>query len=392
MISAQPAAKTTWFGVMPPDRFQHQELSAASAALVSMFFQAATEGGAVPVLNQVKGTRRLEEDAFLRVFKEACGLKLCGVEVCHGRMGGKNVEYHFASEDSYIQLYIDRSDNSVSFSTATRDTALLKAMERFEHDHVHNDDSGDGSVHVVTSGSDGMSVDRIGVAGKTLQPANYELDVLDQFAYVKDQVSSPYPDGRLTILSGPPGSGKTHLIRDIVTTPGAKFVILPAGMIESAGSPDLLPALARFQRADPKPLVLILEDGDHALVARGADNISAISALLNLGDGIIGSMMDVRVVLTTNARKLDMDQAALRSGRLCRHIKIGELSPSRAEGLLATLTCFPPGTFTKPTVLADVYAKARALGWRPQAEPEKVSRSQDHFDIDSIRDTSKARR
>ncbi len=49
--------------------------------------------------------------------------------------------------------------------------------------------------------------------------------------------------------------------------------------------------------------MLIVEDADECLVQRGSDNMSTIASVLNISDGILGSILDVRVLATTNAEK-----------------------------------------------------------------------------------------
>ena len=106
--------------------------------------------------------------------------------------------------------------------------------------------------------------------------------------------------------------------------------------------------------------MLIIEDADGSLVPRAADNISEISALLDLGDGLVGSTFDVRILATSNARRVDIDRAILRPGRLCRSIDVPALEASHANEVLTGLLGAAPHTaFSKPTTLAEVYAAAR---------------------------------
>jgi len=83
---------------------------------------------------------------------------------------------------------------------------------------------------------------------------------------------------------------------------------------------------------------MVIEDGDVCLVPRRNDNISAIAALLNLSDGILGSMIDIKMVISTNAEIKDLDQAILRPGRLCRDIHVGPLPFEQANKVYQRLT------------------------------------------------------
>ncbi len=63
-------------------------------------------------------------------------------------------------------------------------------------------------------------------------------------------------------------------------------------------SPEFLPLLLRVKDNHEKPIILIIEDGDACLAPRKSDNISAITSLLNLSDGILGSIIDIKMIIT----------------------------------------------------------------------------------------------
>ena len=85
------------------------------------------------------------------------------------------------------------------------------------------------------------------------------------------------------------------------------------------------------------PIALVLEDADRCLVTRGENNINSIQSLLNLGDGILGSLLDLRIIATTNAKKLEMEAAILRPGRLSKRLEVGALDLDTARGVFRRL-------------------------------------------------------
>jgi SpoVK/Ycf46/Vps4 family AAA+-type ATPase len=118
------------------------------------------------------------------------------------------------------------------------------------------------------------------------------------------------------------------------------------------------------------PICFIVEDGDDILVPRAADNMSAITALLNFGDGIIGALLDVKVIVTTNAKSVEMDSAILRRGRLSARVEVGPLSPDKATEVFRRLNGEDAPEITNKMILAEVYGVARDAGWVP-AETER---------------------
>jgi ATP-dependent 26S proteasome regulatory subunit len=59
--------------------------------------------------------------------------------------------------------------------------------------------------------------------------------------------------------------------------------------------------------------------------------MSTITSLLNLSDGILGSIIDIKMIISTNADIGEMDQAILRPGRLCKNIHVGALPYEQAN-------------------------------------------------------------
>lgn len=120
--------------------------------------------------------------------------------------------------------------------------------------------------------------------------------------------------------------------------------------------------------------------------------MSLIQSLLNLGDGILGSLLDIRIVATTNADELRLDKAVTRPGRLSKMIDVNVLDPLTAQRIFRRL--LPDADFpveingsTNPkdfnVTLAEVYALARKNGWTPAArKAEAVPEDDEDYDWD----------
>ena len=87
----------------------------------------------------------------------------------------------------------------------------------------------------------------------------------------------------------------------------------------------------------------------------------------------MGSILDIRILTTTNANKIQMDPATRREGRLCRRMQVEALAPDEATGAYGRLMDGKKHKFTKPATLAKVYGQARRDGWKPpKAVPERA--------------------
>lgn len=216
-------------------------------------------------------------------------------------------------------------------------------------------------VFVLANTESGLGLQPIGSIEETLIRDNYASSVLDAFDHVVCDIMSEDPCGRLVLVHGPTGTGKTYLVRGIVeAVKGVRFVLVPGTLVSQLTSPGLASLLARQKITT----CLIIEDADMLLIKRTGDNMSSISTMLNLADGIFGALSDVRIVCTTNATKLEFDKAILREGRLCRNIEIPVLKQEHAQAIYRRLVN-KDAYQSEGRSLAQVYRDARNAGWKP---------------------------
>ncbi len=239
------------------------------------------------------------------------------------------------------------------------DEALVNKVRAIANEFVTTH-TADPQLYAVSEDDEGhMMLVSIGKPGIKLERINYSDDVLEGFDYVVEQLNSKKPFGRLVIMYGPPGTGKTHLLRgmfEALNLEKSKFIFLQPEFLFKH-SVSALTRLLLDASEDGDALILLIEDADDCLVPRQTDNMVAISTLLNLADGFIGNMLDIRVIATTNASKLGIDKALRRPGRLCRIMEVGLLGAKQANEVVRKLTG-KDGTFETEVTLAEVYAAA----------------------------------
>jgi hypothetical protein len=218
-----------------------------------------------------------------------------------------------------------------------------------------------GRVFVMVSGPGGIDLQSVGVAAVTLEKGNYPEDVVSSFEHMIKDFDSKTPCGRIVILDGEPGTGKTFLVRGLIDAcPDATFIMIPSNLISEMSGPSLVQAIMGNRgREDTNATILIVEDADMCLAVRGGDNIGAISSLLNISDGILGNLLDIRILATTNAEVEQLDPAVLRDGRLCRRAHVGALPRDQARMVMERLGGDPKNLTEKEYTLAEVYRHAR---------------------------------
>jgi hypothetical protein len=260
---------------------------------------------------------------------------------------------------------------SIRFLSIDKDEyAVVK--EVLEHSIRRYDADTVGQIYLLRYQGGEFNIGHLGKVGIPLIRENYSETVLAKYDHVVADLSSKEPCGRLIIMSGEPGCGKTWMLRGLFCdVPEAKFVWISPDSISRINSPEMLPDLKDALTQFNGPVVLIAEDADSCLLPRMGDNMSLLQSMLNATDGIIGQLLDIRIICTTNAAEYTMDKAVVRPGRLCRHIPVPKLIPSHAQRVFErlniekklVLSAMPP--FSKEgsggATLAEIYAHVNAL-------------------------------
>jgi hypothetical protein len=268
----------------------------------------------------------------------------------------KTGDYVYVWPDgSYINVDFAEKSKGISISGYATDQKVMDLVPTLEKEFTTKVKTN--LIFSIIRTSSGLEIRSMGDGSSPLIKENYLPEVLEDVDYIISSFTKSPPGGRIAILNGEPGTGKTHLIRSILTRMDCVFLIIPSNLIDSLDKPEFMPLLLNVKNEHDKPVVMIIEDGDTCLVPRKSDNISTISALLNLSDGILGSIIDIKMIISTNAEIRDMDQAIMRPGRLCRNVHVGPLPYEQARKVYERLMKDVKGElpYKKFYTLAEVY-------------------------------------
>ncbi|MFA5024131.1 MAG: AAA family ATPase [Patescibacteria group bacterium] len=234
-------------------------------------------------------------------------------------------------------------------------------------------------IYCMTNIGNGLSLTHVGYPGRALIDTNYSKVSIEGFGRIVSDIISKTPVGCLSIISGPPGTGKTFMVRGIIDAAEkeALFVMIPPEVVASLSGPNMIPMLMEIKESylgKKTGVVFIIEDADSILVPRGVDNMSSITTLLNITDGILGSLFDIKVLATTNASSLDFDTALTRPGRLSCRLVVEELNKDEAIGAYDALTNSQKGieVVKGSMTLAEVYALAFGNDYIFEDKKEKL--------------------
>ena len=156
---------------------------------------------------------------------------------------------------------------------------------------------------------------------------NYSDKVWEDFEFIEQELR--HKTHGLVLLSGIPGGGKTNAIRYLCGSLQEDFNVLlvQPEIAKNIGDVSFQNFLIDLTNGSEKKYILVFEDAENLLSpdASGVRN-SAVTNILNITDGIVGDILQVRIICTFNTDYSKIDSALRRKGRLIKHIEVNELN------------------------------------------------------------------
>lgn len=152
---------------------------------------------------------------------------------------------------------------------------------------------------------------------------NYNDDFLPEYKKLVDFIKQR--ESGLALMHGTVGTGKTNLLRSLITSVPANYIFITPSIAGYIGNPEFVGFLQ-----EQKNSVFILEDCEQLLRERTENTFgTSIANILNMTDGILSDIFNIKFICTFNAPEATIDPALLREGRCYFNYKFDKLKANK---------------------------------------------------------------
>lgn len=164
---------------------------------------------------------------------------------------------------------------------------------------------------------------------------DFDIHYNDGFkeAYEKTLKFLDEQESGIIIWHGEKGSGKTSAIRHLLSNTDKRYILVTNAIAAHMAEPEFIAFMMEH-----KDSIFILEDCEQILMAREENRFGgAISNILNMSDGLMSDIFNIKFICTFNTDISNIDEALLRPGRCFVNYEFKSLEAEKASKLLESL-------------------------------------------------------
>lgn len=286
------------------------------------------------------------------------------------------IDLYYCISDGYTtMLYFLYEDTIVHFRTGTESIKILfRKTPYLKINKIHEELNKfkrtlkfKPQISLLVTSKNGLELEKLTIVKSNLDLGeNYNDDFIPVHNIILKRLSKKNDKG-LILLHGKPGTGKTSYIRYLISKIKKKTVIfLPPDMATALTKPNLIPIFIENPNS-----IFVIEDAENIVIDRNKNGNSAVSALLNISDGLLSDCLNIQIICSFNTDVSMIDNALLRKGRLIAKYDFQDLKAEKATKLSNKLGF--ETVFHSPMPLCSIYnqeeenynqpKKLRAIGF-----------------------------
>lgn len=182
------------------------------------------------------------------------------------------------------------------------------------------------NFYMIAQGASGLYKHKTTFNNIEIKDDRYDLYYGESFPKEKimNFVKEDHPES-LLLLHGVPGSGKSNLIKNLITECDNDVIYIPPSMVSVISQPSFVSFML-----ENRGCILLIEDAEEIL---SVDRNSGTQNILGMTDGFLRDCMKMRIICTFNCDLKKIDPALTRKGRLYFEYHFGKLSIKDCERL-----------------------------------------------------------
>ena len=259
-----------------------------------------------------EGQFQYVESNTYSIFEQNGVFAAAGISNLHGVYGNRTYRVMCYADSQHIDVIRNLFDQQF--------TSILESQVDFHGGKF------DGKLQIIRN-IEPLSLNDLVVEESLQQTIQHE--VFDFFPLSAFYQTAGLPFKRGIIFHGPPGTGKTMIVKIVVSQMKQTVIWVRPEDCQDGEDINKIFNLARIA----KPSVLIFEDADFITLDRRMHRSGTVGEMLNQLDGLVKND-EIMVIMTTN--QLDVIEKAIcdRPGRIDAKIYIGELTREKISELL----------------------------------------------------------